>query len=93
MDLRFSPEENAFRQDVRGFFRAEVPETIRKKVSENRHLSKEEMVASHKILHARVRRAALAQGVGAAPTGPRCSTTSTPRSCSSTACRSRCRST
>ncbi|HYI03422.1 MAG TPA: acyl-CoA dehydrogenase family protein, partial [Reyranella sp.] len=53
MDLRFSPEENAFRQEVRGFFRAEVPETIRKKVSENRHLSKEEMVASHKILHAK----------------------------------------
>jgi len=53
MDLRFSPEENAFRQEVRGFFRSEVPESIRKKVSENRHLSKEEMVTSHKILHAK----------------------------------------
>ena len=25
MDLRFSPEENAFRQELRTFFRAEVP--------------------------------------------------------------------
>ena len=53
MDLRFSPEENAFRHELRTFFRSEVPDSIRKKVSENRHLSKEEMVASHKILHAK----------------------------------------
>jgi pimeloyl-CoA dehydrogenase large subunit len=53
MDLRFSPEENAFRQDLRSFFRANVPEAIRTKVSENRHLSKEEWVTSHKILHAK----------------------------------------
>ena len=53
MDLRFSPEENAFRQELRSFFRSEVPEIIRKKVSENRHLSKEEMVTSHKVLHAK----------------------------------------
>jgi pimeloyl-CoA dehydrogenase large subunit len=53
MDLRFSPEENAFRQELRSFFRSAVPETIRQKVSENRHLTKDEMVASHKILHAK----------------------------------------
>ncbi len=53
MDLRFSPEENAFRQELRSFFRSAVPETIRKKVSENRHLSKEEMTAAHKVLHAK----------------------------------------
>ena len=53
MDLRFSPEENAFRQELRSFFRSEVPEIIRKKVSENRHLSKEEMITSHKVLHAK----------------------------------------
>ena len=51
MDLRFSPEENAFRDELRTFFREAVPASIRKKVSENRHLSKEEMVTSHKILH------------------------------------------
>jgi pimeloyl-CoA dehydrogenase large subunit len=53
MDLRFSPEETAFRQELRSFFRSAVPESIRTKVSENRHLSKEEMVTSHKILHAK----------------------------------------
>ncbi len=53
MDLRFSAAENAFRHELRSFFRSEVPETIRKKVSENRHLSKEELVQSHKILHAK----------------------------------------
>jgi pimeloyl-CoA dehydrogenase large subunit len=53
MDLRFSPEETAFRQELRSFFRSAVPESIRTKVSENRYLSKEEMVTSHKILHAK----------------------------------------
>jgi pimeloyl-CoA dehydrogenase large subunit len=53
MDLRFSPEENAFRQELRAFFRSAVPESIRTKVMEDRRLSKEELVASHKALHAR----------------------------------------
>lgn len=53
MDLRFSPEENAFREELRTFFRTAVPASIRKKVSENRHLSKEEMVTAHKILHSK----------------------------------------
>ena len=53
MDLRFSPEENRFRDELRTFFREAVPASIRKKVSENRHLSKEEMVTSHKILHSK----------------------------------------
>src|SRR6185369_478259 len=53
MDLRFSPEENAFRQELRSFFRSAVPESIRTKVMEDRHLSKAELVASHKALHAK----------------------------------------
>jgi pimeloyl-CoA dehydrogenase large subunit len=53
MDLRFSPEENAFRQELRASFRSAVPEDIRNKVSEDRHLTKEELVASHKALHAK----------------------------------------
>ena len=53
MDLRFSPEENAFRQELRSFFRSAVPEGIRTKVMEDRHLSKAELVASHKALHAK----------------------------------------
>src|SRR6478672_2831502 len=53
MDLRFSPEENRFREELRTFFRDEVPAAIREKVMESRHLSKEELVQSHKILHAK----------------------------------------
>jgi pimeloyl-CoA dehydrogenase large subunit len=53
MDLRFSPEENAFRQELRSFFRSAVPESIRAKVMEDLRLTKEELVASHKILHAK----------------------------------------
>ncbi|MBO0765824.1 MAG: acyl-CoA dehydrogenase family protein, partial [Hyphomicrobiaceae bacterium] len=53
MDLRFSPEENAFRQELRSFFRSAVPESIRSKVSEDRHISKQEWVAAHKALHAK----------------------------------------
>jgi pimeloyl-CoA dehydrogenase large subunit len=53
MDLRFSPEENAFRQELRSFFRSAVPESIRTKVMEDRHVSKGEWVAAHKALHAK----------------------------------------
>jgi pimeloyl-CoA dehydrogenase large subunit len=53
MDLRFSKEENAFRQELRSFFRSAVPESTRKKVMESRHLTKEEWVQSHKVLHSR----------------------------------------
>ena len=53
MDLRFSPEENAFREELRTFFREAVPASIRNKVMESRHLDKAEMVQSHKILHAK----------------------------------------
>jgi pimeloyl-CoA dehydrogenase large subunit len=53
MDLRFTPEEIAFRDEARAFFREKIPAEIRRKVSEGRHLSKEDMVTSHRILHAR----------------------------------------
>ena len=53
MDLRFSPEENAFRQELRSYFRSAVPEAIRTKVNENRHLTKQEWVTAHQALHAK----------------------------------------
>ncbi len=53
MDLRFSPEENAFRQELRSYFRSAVPEAIRTKVNENRHLNKQEWVTAHQALHAK----------------------------------------
>jgi pimeloyl-CoA dehydrogenase large subunit len=52
MDLRFSADENAFRDQLRSFFQSEVPASIRAKVNEGRHLDKEDWVTAHKILHA-----------------------------------------
>ncbi len=53
MDLRFTPEETAFRDEVRNFFRTEIPAEIRKKVSEGRGLSREDMVTSQRIMNAK----------------------------------------
>lgn len=53
MDLSFTPEEQSFRREVRAFFLSEVPAEIRRKVSEDRHLSKEEMVRAQRVLNAR----------------------------------------
>ncbi|AYO82358.1 acyl-CoA dehydrogenase family protein [Methylobacterium brachiatum] len=53
MDLRFTPEEIAFRDEVRSFCRTEIPAEIRKKVSEGRSLSKEDYVTSQRILNAK----------------------------------------
>jgi pimeloyl-CoA dehydrogenase large subunit len=53
MDLRFTPTEIAFRDDVRQFFRSEIPQPIRDRVSGGRHLSKQDIVTSQRILHAR----------------------------------------
>ncbi len=53
MDLRFTAEEIAFRDEVRAFFRSEIPQAIRDKVSAGRHLSKQDIVTSQRILHAR----------------------------------------
>ncbi len=53
MDLRFTPEEIAFRREVRAFLRREIPSDIRRRLSEGRHLSKQDMVTCHRILNAR----------------------------------------
>ena len=51
MDLSFSKEEVAFRDEVRAFFRDNVPPSTRQKLQEGRHLSKDEMVTWWRILH------------------------------------------
>jgi pimeloyl-CoA dehydrogenase large subunit len=51
MDLNFSKEEVAFRDEVRAFFKDHVPPTTRQKMAEGRHLSKDEMVAWWRILN------------------------------------------
>jgi pimeloyl-CoA dehydrogenase large subunit len=51
MDLRFTPEENAFRKDVRTFFEANLPDHIRKKAAEGIRYVKEDIVAWQRILN------------------------------------------
>jgi pimeloyl-CoA dehydrogenase large subunit len=53
MDLRFTPEEIGFRDEVRQFFRTQVPAEIRRKVSEGRGLTREDIVTSQRVLNAR----------------------------------------
>ena len=53
MDLRFTPEEQAFRSEVRKFMQTEIPLAIRRKVMEGRELTKDDIVTSHKTLHKR----------------------------------------
>src|SRR5487761_2003887 len=53
MDLSFTAEELAFRDEARRFFRTEVPERTRAKLRDGEHLTKEEMVTSQRILNAR----------------------------------------
>src|ERR1700680_255689 len=51
MDLRFTPEELAFRDEVRAFFRANLPESIRTKLVEGKHLAKAHIVAWQRTLN------------------------------------------
>jgi pimeloyl-CoA dehydrogenase large subunit len=53
MDLTFTPEELAFREEARRFFTTEVPARIRDKVAMGEHPSKDDIVASQRILNAR----------------------------------------
>ncbi|MGE5201652.1 MAG: pimeloyl-CoA dehydrogenase large subunit [Acidobacteriota bacterium] len=53
MDLRFTPEESAFRTEVRAFFRSALPDPIRRKMVEGRHLAKADIVAWQRILNAK----------------------------------------
>src|SRR3569833_2159028 len=51
MDLAFTKEEMAFREEVRAFFRDNVPPETRRKMVEGRHLSKQEMIDWWRILN------------------------------------------
>jgi pimeloyl-CoA dehydrogenase large subunit len=53
MDLRFTPEETAFREEVREFFRTALPERIRDKLVIGHHASKDELVEWTRILNAK----------------------------------------
>ena len=52
MDLSFTPEEVAFRQELRTFFTTAIPQSIRTKVLEGQHLTKDEIITAQRILNA-----------------------------------------
>jgi alkylation response protein AidB-like acyl-CoA dehydrogenase len=53
MDLNLSPEENAFREEVRAFLREALPPETRRKMKEGRALTREELVDWQRRLNAR----------------------------------------
>jgi pimeloyl-CoA dehydrogenase large subunit len=53
MDLRFTPAEQAFRNEVRHFCQREIPLEIRRKTTEGHELERDDLVTSQRILNAR----------------------------------------
>jgi len=50
MDLNYSPEELAFRDEARAWLAANLPRELKEKVERNAHLSKEDLLRWHRIL-------------------------------------------
>ena len=53
MDLDYSPEERAFRDEVRGWLRENLPAELREKVIEYRELTKHDLQRWHRLLAAK----------------------------------------
>jgi pimeloyl-CoA dehydrogenase large subunit len=51
MDLNFTPDELAFREEARHFFRTAIPEAIRAKVAEGEGLTRDDMILSQRTLN------------------------------------------
>ena len=52
MDLRFTPEEVAFRDEMKTFFREKIPAHVRERLGAGRHVGKDDWVASQRIMNA-----------------------------------------
>jgi alkylation response protein AidB-like acyl-CoA dehydrogenase len=53
MELNFSPDEQAFREEVRAFVRDKLPAETRRKVMNSERLTPEEQIDWQRLLHAR----------------------------------------
>ena len=51
MDLNFSAEDTAFRNEVRAFIRDSYPQYLNDKIDEGEEMAKEDFLAWHKVLH------------------------------------------
>ncbi len=52
MDLSFTPEERAFRQEMRDFFRTKIPAEIREKGGRGEHVSKADLQTTQRAMNA-----------------------------------------
>ncbi len=52
MRLQLSPELEAFREEMRTFFTTQVPQEIRDTVAAHRHVTKEQYIATQRVLNA-----------------------------------------
>ena len=52
MDLSFTPEERAFREEMREFFHTQIPAEIRDAVQKGEHVSREYQVTAQRIMNA-----------------------------------------
>lgn len=52
MDLRLTPEEIAFRDEVRTFLRENIPATVRDRIAAGRHIGRQDYVTCQQILNA-----------------------------------------
>lgn len=50
MDLNYSPQEQAFREEVRNWLQANIPADLREKVTHYQDLTKDDLLRWHKIL-------------------------------------------
>jgi alkylation response protein AidB-like acyl-CoA dehydrogenase len=50
MDLNYSQEESAFRDEVRGWLKANLPQDLRDKMANHEELSRDDLLRWHKIL-------------------------------------------
>ena len=51
MQLALSPEETAFRDELRTFYTTQIPEELREAVRQGAPVAKDQIVTSHKILN------------------------------------------
>ena len=51
MDLSFTDEERAFRQEMRGFFRTAIPTEIREKAGKGEHVSKADLQTTQRAMN------------------------------------------
>ena len=63
MDLNLSPEETAFRDEVRAFIKAELPAEVQRKIILGQELAKQDIVDWVQAQRQRLGRAALAGGI------------------------------